>query len=280
MPGDGNNGLIVLPCLSMLSEAFLVDASLEGARSIHLSAPCQSCRISAGESFITGSVKRALLLLSALGRDTSIRFELSESRPAETEAAVPIGEKFSRRDFIGGLSKAIAREALAANDELKPPDVPAGYLKPVDLPLKRRRLNDIVKPLVSSGYKFTEKDSPFRVVSVNENCTACMACSVSCPTGALSRREAAGTVQIMFSAVKCVKCYECAGICPEQAISYSDSFIVDRAFTGSMLLYEKRQRMCVSCDRPFMPEGDETQCRACVKFKKFRRSLLGAYGRR
>lgn len=279
MPGGGENGLIVLPCLSMLSEPFLVDAALYGAGAIRLTAPCDGCGITAGKSFIAGSVERARLLLSALGSDTSISFELSESMPAGTEAAVPIGEKYSRRDFIGGIRKAVAKEALAAKEEDKPPAVPAGYLEPVDLPMKRRRLNDIVKPLASSEYKFTEKDSPFRVVTVSENCTACMACSVSCPTGALSRREEPETVRILFSAVKCVKCYECAGICPELAISYRESFTADRVFADTMLLYEKRQIACISCEMPFMPKGGEIECRACVKFKKFQKGLLSGYGR-
>ena len=268
-----NNEMVVLPCLAMLHETFLIDAAMEGADLLHLSAPCGGCSVKAGESIILRSVHWASSVLSALGSNTSIRFELTDQEPdVDREAAPAVGEYFSRRGFFSEISKTLAREARLGNEEnFKPPP---GYIKPISLTRKRRRLNDLVKPLLGEEHSFSEEASPFRVLSINENCIGCVACSTSCPTGALSRQEGPESVSILFSAVKCVKCFGCSSVCPEDAFSYMEQFTVDQALAEDTLLFELKRRMCASCEKPFLPEGDETWCRACVKFMKFHKSLM------
>lgn len=273
-PGE----MMVLPCLAMLNETFLIDAAMEGAGSINMSAPCGECSVIAGKSIISRSVRWASTVLSELGSKISIDFNLIGQEPGvDKKTAHPVGEYFSRRGFFSELSKTLVREARAGNQEDH--EIPVGYIKPIGLPRRHRILNDMVKPLLDGNHSFTEQDSPFRVLSINEDCDGCMACSTSCPTGALSRQEGAESVRILFSAVKCVKCFGCSSVCPEDAISYVEEFTTNQALAEDTLLFKLKQRICMACEKPFLPEGGEKKCRACVKFTKFQKSLLNAYMR-
>ncbi|MEE8483405.1 MAG: 4Fe-4S dicluster domain-containing protein [Nitrospinota bacterium] len=269
---------IILPCLSMLNETMITDAVLEGAESVSLEAPCGGCRITHGMELIERSVSRAAGLLAALDNQAAVSFKVTESEPGKEETA-PIGERFSRRSFLTDVGKTLVREALRDGEMHEEPKIASGYLPAIPLTHKRRSLNVIAKPFKTPGPEFTEKSSPFRVLRINDNCTACMACSTYCPTGALSRRETPESADIFFQARTCLKCWGCADLCPEGSISYDEKFTVQTAMAGPRIAFQKKMKVCLSCDRPFMPKSNEERCKSCVKFGKFQKGLFNSIRR-
>ncbi len=269
---------VILPCLAMLDETIITDAVLEGAESVSLEAPCEGCRVTYGMDLIERAVNRATGLLAALDNQATVSFKVTESESGK-EAAASIGERFSRRSFLKDIGKTFAREAMKDGEAPEESKIASGYLPPISLTHKRRRLNDIVKSLKTSAPEFTEKSSPFRVLRIKDNCTVCMACSAYCPTGALSRLEKPESADIFFEARICVKCQGCADLCPEDAISYDEKFTAQTALAGQHVVFKKKMNVCLSCDRPFMPKNAEERCQACVKLGKFQRGLFNSIRR-
>ena len=61
-----------------------------------------------------------------------------------------------------------------------------------------------------------------------DRCTGCGMCAVFCPTGALTRRDEAGGLQLAHAPGLCLQCRTCEGICPAGALMLSDEvFAVD-----------------------------------------------------
>ena len=92
--------------------------------------------------------------------------------------------------------------------------------------------------------------APYGRLNINEDaCTLCMACTSSCPTGAIS--DTPGEPKLRFTQSACVQCGLCADTCPEKALS----LVPQLDFTASAMqpetLYEEEPFECISCGAAF-----------------------------
>ena len=104
----------------------------------------------------------------------------------------------------------------------------------------------------SPGFRGKPQYSP-------EHCIACAACTVACPSNALSMKTdaAAGkrTWEICFG--RCVFCGRCEEVCPTNAIALSPDYemaVMDRADLYQTA--EFRLASCRVCGTPFAPEKE------------------------
>ncbi|MBU0615083.1 MAG: 4Fe-4S binding protein [Nanoarchaeota archaeon] len=77
------------------------------------------------------------------------------------------------------------------------------------------QIADSEKRLKELGIK-TEPLSQ-EIKRIEDNCTHCSACTVHCPTGALSVPDRK-TMIVEFEASKCIACGNCAVVCPYKAM--------------------------------------------------------------
>lgn len=270
---DGARPSVPAPCMAVLGEAHLVRLAASGAEKVTLTAPCGECDVYSGADVIGWTVERASRLLGTLGGNPSaITFEKSQTRENAPRPAAQV----SRRSFLKGVGSTLALKAVSRLEASIRSGTPNGRLAPVTLSLRRRKLNGVVSK-APDATQLTEKDSPFRVVAIDSKCSACWACGSYCPTGALEREEMSEGVFIRFTASKCVKCFDCAELCPEKALSYNETFTLSAVRDGAATLVYRPKTLCATCEKPFMPEGIETRCPACVKWDKFQRQLFAPY---
>lgn len=271
---DGAQPSVPAPCLAVLGEVHLVRLAANGAEKVTLMAPCGECEVYSGADVIGWTVERASHLLGILGGNPSaITFEKAQTGE---EALRPAASQVSRRSFLKDVGSTLALKAISGLEAPIKLEAPNGRLSAVMLSLRRRKLNSVVSK-APDGTQLTEKNSPFRVVTIDSKCTACWACGSYCPTGALARDEMGDGVFVRFTAAKCVKCFDCAGLCPEKALSYNETFPLSAVKDGPVTLVYRPKTLCEACEKPFMPRGSETRCSACVKWEKFQRQLFSPY---
>jgi len=273
-PPDGSEPCVPAPCLAVLGEVHLVRLVANGAEKVALIAPCGECEVYTGADVIGWTVERASYLLGILGANPSaITFEKAETGK---NAKQPPASQVSRRSFLKDVGSTLALKAISRLEAPVKPEVVNGRLSPVMLSLRRRKLNGVVSK-APDGTQLTEKNSPFRVITIDSKCAACWACGSYCPTGALARDEMGEGVFIRFTAAKCVKCFDCAELCPEKALHYDESFPLSALRDGPVTLVYRPKVLCEACEKPFMPKGAETRCSACVKWEKFHGQLFTPY---
>jgi NAD-dependent dihydropyrimidine dehydrogenase PreA subunit len=271
---DGSYLCVPAPCLAVLGESHLVRLVVNGAQKVTLMAPCAECEVYDGAAVIGWTVERASYLLGILGENPSaITFEKIQTGKSSLQPAV---SPVSRRSFLKDVGATLALKAISSLEAPLKPEVANGRLSAVTLSLRRRKLNGVVSK-APAGTGLAEKNSPFRVVTIDSKCTACWACGSYCPTGALERDEMSDGVYIRFTAAKCVKCFDCAELCPEKALHYDESFPLSVLRDGAATLVYRPKALCEACEKPFMPTGGETRCLACVKWDKFQRQLFSPY---
>ena len=125
------------------------------------------------------------------------------------------------------------------------------------LPLGRKR--SIMRLALDELYKYapTPVDivelpitAPFGTVNINtDNCTLCLACVGSCPTGALQDNKE--KPQLSFTESACVQCGLCKNTCPENVISLTPrlNFLSDS--NEARIIKEEEPFECIRCGKPF-----------------------------
>jgi Pyruvate/2-oxoacid:ferredoxin oxidoreductase delta subunit len=92
--------------------------------------------------------------------------------------------------------------------------------------------------------------SPFGAVAVGAACTLCMACTVACPSGALS--AGADVPRLVFRESRCHQCGLCEESCPESAIKLLPRLLCDPdAVEVPTVLREAEPFRCIKCGVPF-----------------------------
>jgi ferredoxin len=97
--------------------------------------------------------------------------------------------------------------------------------------------------------------SPFGAVVVDSAaCTLCMACAVSCPSGALSAK---GDVpRLEFLEYRCHQCGLCEEACPEGAMLLLPRMLCDpEAVAAPAVLHEAEPVRCIECGVPFASQA-------------------------
>lgn len=92
--------------------------------------------------------------------------------------------------------------------------------------------------------------APFGSLQIDaENCTLCLACVSSCPTGALS--DDPERPRLSFTEDACVQCGLCKATCPEKVIALEPRVNFTNASARPRLVKEEEPFHCIRCTKPF-----------------------------
>lgn len=93
-------------------------------------------------------------------------------------------------------------------------------------------------------------DAPFGSVSIDtENCTLCMSCVGSCPTGAL--KDNPNKPQLSFTEDSCVQCGLCRNTCPENVITLMPRLSFLTESRSYAIIKEEEPFECIRCGKAF-----------------------------
>ena len=220
---------VPVPCLGLVNVSMILSALASGAGEVALLGCGDYCQSGQSE----GSQSRVeycnQLLAETSGTDPQERVRMIgpddlPATPTETDTSpLPTGQG------IRGYGSGAARGAILATN-----------------------LNGRT-PYV------THPASPMGVVDIKQTaCTACEACTMACPTGALRSSRPDDRVAITFDHADCVACGQCVDVCPEidnGAIALEIATDIDALRSGRRTLMENTETLCEQCGKPVAPRG-------------------------
>ena len=244
--------LVGVVCLGRVDESLLVEATARGARSIQLiSGPCESCPHRCGGALSDEIIVSAETLLAALGTPSPIdRIRLQHA--SDTREILRLRPTASAQDDINAVNAATVADASedclsesgypvapptgeSQQDSREPQfaHVQADGTLPHFVPERRLRLFNSLKALGTPAAPTVTTRLWGQVTIDTELCRSCRMCTVFCPTGALTRFDAANDAfGVEHRSALCMQCRLCETICPEQAITVAEEVSTDEFLSG------------------------------------------------
>lgn len=244
--------LVGVVCLGRVDESLLVEATARGARSIQLiSGPCESCPHRCGGALSDEIIVSAETLLAALGTPSPIdRIRLQHA--SDTREILRLRPTASAQDDTNAVSAATVADASedclsesgypvapptgeSQQDSREPQfaHVQADGTLPHFVPERRLRLFNSLKALGTPAAPTVTTRLWGQVTIDTELCRSCRMCTVFCPTGALTRFDAANDAfGVEHRSALCMQCRLCETICPEQAITVAEEVSADEFLSG------------------------------------------------
>lgn len=244
--------LVDVVCLGRVDESLLVEATARGARSIQLiSGPCESCPHRCGGALSDEIIVSAETLLAALGTPSPIdRIRLQHA--SDTREILRLRPTASAQDDTNAVNAATVADASGdclseSGYPVAPPTgesqqdsrepqfahVQADGTLPHFVPERRLRLFNSLKALGTPAAPTVTTRLWGQVTIDTELCRSCRMCTVFCPTGALTRFDAANDAfGVEHRSALCMQCRLCETICPEQAITVAEEVSADEFLSG------------------------------------------------
>lgn len=244
--------LVGVVCLGRVDESLLVEATARGARSIQLiSGPCESCPHRCGGALSDEIIVSAETLLAALGTPSPIdRIRLQHA--SDTREILRLRPTASAQDDTNAVNAATVADASGdclseSGYPVAPPTgesqqdsrepqfahVQADGTLPHFVPERRLRLFNSLKALGTPAAPTVTTRLWGQVTIDTELCRSCRMCTVFCPTGALTRFDAANDAfGVEHRSALCMQCRLCETICPEQAITVAEEVSTDEFLSG------------------------------------------------
>lgn len=248
---DGRR-LVGVVCLGRVDESLLVEATARGAHSIQLiSGPCESCPHRCGGALSDEIIVSAETLLAALGTPSPIdRIRLQHV--SDTREFLRLRPTASAQDDTNAVNAATVADASgdclsesgypvvpptgeSQQDSREPQfaHVQADGTLPHFVPERRLRLFNSLKALGTPAAPTVTTRLWGQVTIDTELCRSCRMCTVFCPTGALTRFDAANDAfGVEHRSALCMQCRLCEAICPEQAIAVAEEVSTDEFLSG------------------------------------------------
>lgn len=244
--------LVGVVCLGRVDESLPVEATARGARSIQLiSGPCESCPHRCGGALSDEIIASAETLLAALGTPSPIdRIRLQHA--SDTREILRLRPTASAQDDTNAVNAATVADASGdclseSGYPVAPPTgesqqdsrepqfahVQADGTLPHFVPERRLRLFNSLKALGTPAAPTVTTRLWGQVTIDTELCRSCRMCTVFCPTGALTRFDAANDAfGVEHRSALCMQCRLCETICPEQAITVAEEVSADEFLSG------------------------------------------------
>ena len=244
--------LVGVVCPGRVDESLLVEATARGARSIQLiSGPCESCPHRCGGALSDEIIVSAETLLAALGTPSPIdRIRLQHA--SDTREILRLRPTASAQDDTNAVNAATVADASedclsesgypvapptgeSQQDSREPQfaHVQADGTLPHFVPERRLRLFNSLKALGTPAAPTVTTRLWGQVTIDTELCRSCRMCTVFCPTGALTRFDAANDAfGVEHRSALCMQCRLCETICPEQAIAVAEEVSTDEFLSG------------------------------------------------
>lgn len=244
--------LVGVVCLGRVDESLLVEATARGARSIQLiSGPCESCPHRCGGALSDEIIVSAETLLAALGTPSPIdrirlqhasdtreilRLRPTASAQDDTNAANAATVADASEDCLSESGYPVAPPTGESQQDSREPQfahVQADGTLPHFVPERRLRLFNSLKALGTPAAPTVTTRLWGQVTIDTELCRSCRMCTVFCPTGALTRFDAANDAfGVEHRSALCMQCRLCEAICPEQAIAVAEEVSTDEFLSG------------------------------------------------
>lgn len=263
---------MVLPCLSRLTEALVLEPIRRGAQRVELCAPdCSGCGLkkTAQQWERTLAFSQALCESAGLGvaRISSVQVEVGDAE----EIRLPARTHNARRRLFGAVA-----ERWKASGDVPPFEAAAveeAEPEPFREIVKRHSENskraDLLRVLDAlPGLKVTPKEIstagiPLAQLEVDQRCVGCNVCETLCPTGALTHREEGGSYALEFDVARCTGCRICELACYHHALHLRETVDLSLLFQRSRVtLISARLAKCRGCGERILGAASEF-CPAC-----------------
>ena len=263
---------MVLPCLSRLTEALVLEPIRRGASRVELCAPdCSGCglRKTAQQWERTLAFSQALCESAGLGvaRVSSMHVKVGNAEEIRLPARVPN----SRRRLFGAIAErwkasSDASPLAAAAAETAEPEPFRDIVQRHSENIKRTDLLKVINALPGLSVRSKQMSTaalPLAQIEVDSRCVGCNVCETLCPTGALKHREEGNTYTLEFDAAQCTGCRVCELACYHQALHLRETVDLSLLFERSRVtLVSARLAKCHGCGERIL--GDAANfCPAC-----------------
>ena len=258
---------LVLPCLSRLTEALLLEPIRGGTARVELLDPgCSGC----GLNRAAPQWERALFLAQALCESAGFtagrvgRIQVPVGRPQEIREASESPN--SRRAMFRAIAEKWKETGTGAATEdgetgQKPAEVFRDAVQRHHGNPKRTELLQVLRALPGAEARSKSLPAaglPFADVEVGSQCVGCNVCETLCPVEALRHREANGVYALDFYPALCTGCRVCEAACFHQAIRIRETVDLSVLFDQpSVTLISAPRQTCQACHESFLGEASE-----------------------
>lgn len=258
---------LVVPCLSRLTEALVLEPIRGGAQRVELLDPdCTTCGLkkAAPQWQRVMAFARGLCESAGLEAERVASVRVPSGKAEETR--LPAKTPNSRR----AMFRAIAERWKESGEAAIPPDgvaeaAPAELFREVvqrhsENP-KRTDLLQVLSAL--PGVKVVSKTFsvaglPVAQLEVDRRCVGCNVCETLCPVGALKHRDEGDTYVLELDAAQCTGCRVCEVACYHQALHIRETVDLSVLFERrSVTLVSSKRRTCCACRESFLGEASE-----------------------
>lgn len=263
---------LVLPCLSRLTEALVLEPIRGEARRVELLDPgCSACGLkkAAPQWKKVMAFSRDLCESAGAGAERIVSMRIPGGKARETRG---LGNSpRSRRAMFRTIAerwKAADAAAIpqGAGAEPAPTEPFRDVVQRHSENPKRTDLLRVLEALRSA--KVVSKvvpaaEIPLAQLEVGRRCVGCNVCETLCPVGALKHREDGGTYALEFDPAQCTGCRICEAVCYHHALHVRETVDLSVLFEHRRVtLLSASRRTCPACRESFL--GDSTEfCPSC-----------------
>lgn len=263
---------MVIPCLSRLTEALVLEPIRRGAHGVQLCAPdCSGCGLkkTAQQWERTLAFSQALCESAGLGaaRISSVQVPVGNAE----EIRLPSRTPNSRRRLFGAIAERwkTSGDAPPLGAEAVEQAEPEPFREIVQRHSENSKRTALLQVLEAlPGLKVTPKEVftvgiPLAQLEVDQRCVGCNVCETLCPTGALTHREEGGSYALEFDAAQCTGCRVCELACYHQALHIRETVDLSLLFERSRItLISARLAKCQGCGERILGAASNF-CPAC-----------------
>lgn len=264
---------LVVPCLSRLTEALVLEPIRGGAQRVELLDPgCTTCGLKKAAPQWQRVMAFARGLCEAAGleaeRVTSVRVPSGKAEETRLPAKTPN----SRR----AMFRAIAERWKEIGEGAIPPDetTEAAPIEPFREVVQRHlenpkridllRVLDALPDVKAVSRTFPVAGLPLAQMEVDQRCVGCNVCETLCPVGALKHRDEGDTYVLELDAAQCTGCRVCEVACYHQALHIQETVDLSLLFERRRVtLISSTRRTCRACRESFLSEASEF-CPSCL----------------